>query len=52
MFACKLKWQRRSVQGNVLTACEIQVVLADFVSNESWLYLLFLLRLSSELRNG
>ena len=36
LFACKLKWQRRSVQSDVLSACEIQAVLADLETNESW----------------
>ena len=52
LFACKLKWQRRSVQSDVLSACEIQAVLADLERNESWYYPLFLLWLSTGLRNG
>ncbi|WP_255441155.1 site-specific integrase [Synechococcus sp. HK01-R] len=52
LFSHKLKWQRRSVQSDVLSACEIQAVLADLQSNESWYYPLFLLWLSTGMRNG
>ena len=52
MFTCKLKWQRRSVQSDVLSVDEIQAVLADLQSNESWYYSLFLLWLSTGLRNA
>ena len=52
LFTCKLKWQRRSVQSDVLSACEIQAVLADLQSNESWYYPLFLLWLSTGMRNA
>ena len=47
-FSYKLKWQRRSVQ----SVDEIQSVLADLESNESWFYLLFLLWLSTGMRNA
>jgi len=52
LFFHKLKWQRRSVQSDVLSACEIQSVLSDLQSNESWFYPLFLLWLSTGLRNA
>ena len=52
LFSHKLKWQRRSVQSDVLSACEIQVLLSDVETNESWYYPLFLLWLSTGLRNG
>jgi len=52
LFTCKLKWQRRSVQSDVLSAEEIQAVLADLQSNEPWYYSLFLLWLSTGLRNA
>ena len=52
LFSHKLKWQRRSVQSDVLSVEEIQAVLADLQSNESWYYPLFLLWLSMGLRNA
>ena len=52
LFSHKLKWQRRSVQSDVLSVDEIQAVLADLESNESWYYPLFLLWLSTGLRNA
>ena len=52
LFSHKLKWQRRSVQSDVLSACAIQAVLADLESNEPWYYPLFLLWMSTGLRNG
>jgi len=52
LFFHKLKWQRRSVQSDVLSVDEIQAVLADLESNESWYYPLFLLWLSTGLRNA
>ena len=52
LFAHKLKWQRRSVQSDVLSREEIQSVLRDLRVNESWYYPLFLLWLSTGLRNG
>ena len=48
MFSHKLKWQRRSVQ----SVDEIQAVLADLERNESWYYPLFLLWLSTGMRNA
>jgi integrase len=47
LFSHKLKWQRRSVQNDVLSVEEIQSVLADLETNELWYYLLFLLWLST-----
>ena len=52
LFTCKLKWQRRSVQSDVLSAEEIQAVLSDLKANEPWYYPLFLLWMSTGLRNG
>jgi integrase len=52
LFSHKLKWQRRSVQSDVLSVEEIQAVLADLEANESWYYPLFLLWLSTGLRNA
>jgi integrase len=52
LFSHKLKWQRRSVQSDVLSLDEIQVVLADIQANEPWYYPLFLLWLSTGMRNG
>ena len=52
LFSHKLKWQRRSVQSDVLSVDEIQAVLADLETNESWYYPLFLLWLSTGLRNA
>ena len=43
LFSHKLKWQRRSVQSDVLSTEEIQTVLADLQTNEAWYYPLFLL---------
>jgi integrase len=47
-----LKWQRRSVQSDVLSVEEIQAVLADLKTNEPWYYPLFLLWLSTGMRNA
>jgi len=52
LFSHKLKWQRRSVQSDVLSVEEIQAVLSDLESNEPWYYPLFLLWLSTGLRNA
>jgi integrase len=52
LFSHKLKWQRRSVQSDVLSVEEIQAVLADLESNEPWYYPLFFLWLSTGMRNG
>ena len=52
LFTHKLRWKRRSVQSDVLSACEIQAVLSDLKEKESWYYPLFLLWLSTGLRNG
>jgi integrase len=48
LFSHKLKWQRRSVQ----SVEEIQSVLSDLETNEPWYYPLFLLWLSTGLRNA
>ena len=47
LFSHKLKWQRRSVQSDVLSVEEIQAVLSDLETNEPWYYPLFLLWLST-----
>ncbi len=52
LFSHKLKWQRRSVQSDVLSVEEIQAVLADLETNEPWYFPLFLLWLSTGMRNG
>jgi integrase len=52
LFSHKLKWQRRSVQSDVLSVEEIQLVLADLMVKESWYFPLFLLWLSTGMRNG
>ena len=52
LFSHKLKWQRRSVQSDVLSTEEIQAVLSDLETNEPWYYPLFLLWLSTGLRNA
>jgi integrase len=52
LFSHKLKWQRRSVQRDVLSVEEIQAVLADLETHEPWYYPLFLLWLSTGMRNG
>jgi len=52
LFSHKLKWQRRSVLSDVLSVEEIQAVLGDLASNEPWHYPLFLLWLSTGMRNA
>jgi integrase len=52
LFSHKLKWQRRSVQSDVLSKEEIQAVLSDLKINETWFYPLFLLWLSTGMRNA
>ncbi len=52
LFSHKLKWQRRSVQSDVLSTEEIQAVLSDLRTNEPWYYSLFLLWLSTGMRNA
>ena len=51
-FAHQLKWTRRSVQSDVLSAEDIQSLLSDLKANEPWYYPLFLLWMSTGLRNG
>ena len=46
-FSHKLKWQRRSVQSDVLSVEEIESVLADLETHEPWYSPLFLLWLST-----
>ena len=52
LFSHKLKWKRRSVQSDVLSMDEIQAVLSDLETNEPWYYPLFLLWLSTGMRNA
>ena len=52
LFSHKLKWQRRSVQSDVLSVEEIHAVLADLQTTEPWYYPLFLVWLSTGLRNA
>jgi integrase len=52
LFTHKLKWKRRSVHSDVLSVDQIQAVLSDLQRNEAWFYPLFLLWLSTGLRNG
>ena len=52
LFSHKLKWQRRSVQSDVLSVEEIQALLSDLETHEPWYYPLFLLWLSTGLRNA
>ncbi len=52
LFSHKLKWQRRSVQSDVLSTDEIQAVLNDLQTNQPWFYPLFLLWLSTGMRNA
>jgi integrase len=52
LFSHKLKWQRRSVQSDVLSVEEIQAVLSDLETNEPSYYPLFLLWLSTGMRNA
>ena len=48
----KKRVPRRSVHSDVLSKAEIEVVLMDLQSKERWFYPLFLLWLSTGLRNG
>jgi hypothetical protein len=52
LLSHKLKWQRRSVQSDVLSVEEIQSLLSDLETNKPWYYPLFLLSLSMGLRNA
>jgi integrase len=52
LFSHKLKWTRRSVQSHVQSVENIQAVLADLESNQSWYHPLFLLWLSTGIRNA
>jgi integrase len=52
LFSHKLKWKRRSVQSDVLSKEEIQAVLSDLQCNDTWYYPLFLLWLSTGMRNA
>jgi integrase len=52
LFSHTLKIKKREVQSDVLSATDIQAVLADLKSNEQWFYPLFLLWMSTGLRNG
>ncbi|MCP9878053.1 site-specific integrase [Cyanobium sp. A2C-AMD] len=52
VFTHRLKFQKRSVQSDVLGKDEIQAVLMDLKANDTWYYPLFALWLSTGLRNG
>lgn len=52
LFTCKLKIERKHIQSDVLSKEEIEMVLRDLKQNEAWFYPLFLLWLSTGLRNG
>ena len=52
LFSQRVKRQRRSVQSDVLSTEAVKAVLADLESNEPWYYPLFLLWLSTGLRNA
>ena len=52
LFTCSLKFRKTPSQSDVLSMDEIQVVLDDLRTNESWFYPLFFLWLSTGLRNG
>jgi integrase len=52
LLSHKLKWQRRSVLSDVLSVGQIQAVLSDLETNKPWYCLLYLLWLSTGLRNA
>ena len=52
LFGHSLKITKRSVQSDVLSSSEIQAVLNDLKSNEEWFYPLFLLWMSTGMRNA
>ena len=52
LFTCKLKVEHTPVQSDILSTEEIQKVLEDLQEHEAWFYPLFLLWLSTGLRNG
>jgi site-specific recombinase XerD len=52
LFTCKLKIEHTPVQSEILSTEEIQMVLKDLQNHEAWFYPLFLLWLSTGLRNG
>lgn len=52
LFTVRLTLRRRSVQSDVLSKEEIGMVLSDMQEHEQWFYPLFLLWLSTGLRNG
>jgi integrase len=52
LFTYRLPLKQRSVQSDVLSVEEIQAVLSDLETNEPWYYPLFLLWLSTGLRNA
>ncbi len=52
LFRQRLRWQRRSVHSDVLSVEDIQAVLLDLQQNDAWYYPLFLLWLSTGMRNG
>ena len=52
LFAHTLKIKKREVQSDVLSITEIQAVLDDLKSNEQWFHPLFLLWMSTGMRNA
>jgi len=52
LFSHTLKLSKRSVQSDVLSTADIQVVLGDLKGNEEWFYPLFLLWISTGMRNA
>lgn len=52
LFTYRLPLKRRSVQSDVLSVEEIQAVLEDMRKREAWFYPLFLLWMSTGLRNA
>ena len=52
LFSCDLKISKTPRQIDVLSTAEIEAVLTDLQTNEPWYYPLFLLWMSTGLRNG
>ncbi len=52
LFSHTLKLTKRSVQSDVLSTADIQAVLGDLKTNEEWFYPLFLLWISTGMRNA
>ena len=52
LFSHTLKIKKREVQSDVLSSSEIQAVLGDLKTHEQWFYPLFLLWMSTGMRNA